>query len=226
MSLYLIVQATYADIELGLAQDGMLLEQKTVSKLEASGNILIAIDELLKKQNKSLSNLTFIAASCGPGPFTTLRVALVTLNGLGFATNIPLVGINGLHAFLEEYGDSQNTRIALLDAFTKDVYFGIDNRGTITIGCENIESFLRRLKNEYQEVITFIGSGCLMYQDQIRNILGSQALVAQPLPSQVSLEYLSKKAFENWNGKVEITHQLQPLYLKNMINNIAIKSAS
>lgn len=221
--LFLIAQATYTDIEIGLVQGDNLLEKRVISKLEASKKILIAIDELLRNHSKNIDDLSFIAGNRGPGPFTTLRVALVTLNGLSYATSIPLIGLNGLNLFLEENRSQQfPLTVALLDAFTKDVYVGIDNHGVITISCEHIESLLQRLKHEYLQPIRFIGSGCTVYHDQIKNILGSQAIIAQPLPAQSTLEYLSKKATEQWNTQ-EITSQLEPLYLKNVINNIVIR---
>jgi len=226
MTYYLIAQSTYADIELGIAIDGRIQGSTSVSKLEASSHILVALGSLLKQHNLALSDLAFIAANSGPGPFTTLRVLLSTINGLGYAAKIPLLGIDGLNAFLREHHSSNFAiTIALLNAFTNDVYYGIDDNGKVEIGCLNGHAFLESLQEKHPATkIRFIGSGLTPYKDLIQKLFGSDAIIADPLPPQSSLPYLAQQAYNHWLNKQNITDQIIPLYLKNQINNIQVST--
>ena len=46
----------------------------------------------------TLGDVTLLAVGLGPGPFTGLRVGLATIEGLAFATGLPVVGVSGLDA--------------------------------------------------------------------------------------------------------------------------------
>lgn len=52
--------------------------------------VLSMIDNLLKKNNKKLQDLTAIRVEIGPGSFTGLRVGVAIANTLSFALNISL----------------------------------------------------------------------------------------------------------------------------------------
>src|SRR5689334_5441532 len=133
MNIFLSIQNTYETIDVGLFSAHTVIDTASISKLQASKKITILLDSLLKKHFLQLSDINFIAVNQGPGPFTTLRIVLTTVNAIQFSRHIPLIGIDGLHAILAEYKNNEypNT-VALLDAFNKDVYFGIQT-GTAPI---------------------------------------------------------------------------------------------
>ncbi len=65
-----------------------ILKQKiTVQKAQV---VLPLIDQLLKKHNLQLSDVTGIGVNVGPGSFTGLRVGISIANALGFALKIPI----------------------------------------------------------------------------------------------------------------------------------------
>lgn len=99
----LVLQSTYDQIEIGLVIDGQLGTQINLNKAQASSQILLAIDQLLQAHRCKVTDLQFIAANLGPAPFTSLRVVIATVNGLCFATGVPLIGVNGLQAFVTEF---------------------------------------------------------------------------------------------------------------------------
>ncbi len=220
MDSYLIIQSTYTDVEVGLARHGKLIEKKVISKLQASSHIDVAIEELLSQHKIEKKNLIFIAANCGPGPFTTLRVVLATANGLGYGLNKPLIGLDGMQTFLEEHHSKQYpVTVALLNAFSNDVYFGIDDHRQSKVGWENAHSFLKNLQEKYStQPIRFIGSGVQPYQQLIQELFGDQAVINSQL-GQCSLEYCAQRAWKNWERK-EMNKQLMPLYLKNQLNSM------
>ncbi len=81
------------------------------------------IERVLAAAGASVSDLTAIAVGVGPGPFTGLRVGLVTARTLGYARGLPVHGVctldilaaAGMDAGLEEF-------VVATDARRKEVY--------------------------------------------------------------------------------------------------------
>lgn len=68
----------------------MVLEK--TSKNYDSQQVLILIEEILRKNKKTLKNLTAIEVNLGPGSFTGLRIGMAVANTLGFVLDIPVNG--------------------------------------------------------------------------------------------------------------------------------------
>jgi len=64
----------------------------TSSREEKSQKLLPFIDEVLKKEGKSVKDITEIEVNCGPGSFTGLRVGVSVANTLGWALGVPVNG--------------------------------------------------------------------------------------------------------------------------------------
>ena len=96
---YLALQSTYSSVDLALFENQQCISFVQISKFTASSELIPAVKTSLAEHSMPLRELDFICANLGPAPFTTLRTTIVTVNGLGFATQIPLVGVNGLEAF-------------------------------------------------------------------------------------------------------------------------------
>ena len=185
MTKFLAFQHTHGGIEAALFQDRELLEKIFEDKKRSSKYFVSMIESLLKKCNCELGDLSFMAANQGPGPFTTLRVVIASANGLAFSCNKPLIGIDGLDAFLQEYhNETCPVTVALLDAYSKDVYFGIDylQNPDYEKGYKNIDLFLSDLKHSFKsDKIRFIGNGVLKYREQITDAFADRAMFPEPL---------------------------------------------
>ena len=57
-----------------------------------------ALIDLLAEDGATLDDVQLLAVGLGPGAFTGLRVGLATMQGLAFATGVPIVGVSGLDA--------------------------------------------------------------------------------------------------------------------------------
>lgn len=64
----------------------------TDSRREKSQKLLSFIDELLKKENKKLTQIKEIEVNTGPGSFTGLRVGVSVANALGWALGVTVNG--------------------------------------------------------------------------------------------------------------------------------------
>lgn len=79
---------------IGLAKDGKLIAKKQfIAQYHQAEKLLPEIDKLLAKQACKLASLQAIFVVSGPGPFTALRIGIITANTLGWALKIPVAGI-------------------------------------------------------------------------------------------------------------------------------------
>ena len=214
MALFLTVHARYKDVQWGLFNEDQLLTSETVESKGMSKQFIELLDSLLRKHGLSLQALSFIAAHQGPAPFTTLRVCLASVNGIAFATGLPLIGINGIDALLDEHRTFTRITVVLLNAFGNDVYYGIFDQeaGTKVLGYAAGEEFLNGLKAQHSLPVTFMGNGCQPYESQIQELFGAQAKII-PI-EMVSLKHVAHTALHKWLHK-ETQNQLMPAYLKD-----------
>ena len=220
MSHFLVIQHTLTGIELGLFHQKKLIQMLSEDKRMASKNCVALAEKLLRANALSFYDLSFFAANQGPGPFTTLRVVIASINGLAFAAQKPLIGIDGLDALLQEYSNpNYPITVALLNAYGNDVYFGIKtHNATLNKGYKNIDALLAMLNEEFpREKIYFIGQGATMHQALIQNHVNERAIFPLPTPESPSLIQIGTMAWNMWKEKKATVHQLLPLYLKNFV---------
>ncbi len=101
------------------------LGERTFTHFQAAGSassqlVLPQIQILLDAANTKLKDLDGIAFGAGPGAFTGVRIAAGVAQGLGYGSNLPVVGINTLIALAEASG--QDKVIVCLDARMGEIY--------------------------------------------------------------------------------------------------------
>jgi len=135
---YIAVQNTYEVFEMALFINNTLHDQVSEDKRHTSKLFVPLLQQLLSKNNISFANISFCAVNCGPGPFSTLRSIIASVNGLHCATEIPLIGIDGLNAtFLEFYDKSYEHTVVLLNAFNDEVYYLIAHHDVYSINSDS-----------------------------------------------------------------------------------------
>ncbi len=223
-NIYLIVQHTYDELQIALFKNKNCIEVKFLHKHKASGFLIPTIKSIMKKNKLLLSQLSFIRVNQGPGPFTTLRVIIASINALSFTLGIPLIGINGLEMLVKNHSNKKISRpvnnnltfVALLNAFSEDVYFAIEqsNKKTL-IGCQNIEFLLKDLvASNLNENFIFLGAGAIMHKDLIKKLL-PKAQINDKAYSTFS--EIAAAALKKWQERSSITRELKPIYLKNTV---------
>ena len=219
---YICLHNTYHSVEVALYSTDSILGKISISKERASGYLITQIDKLLISKFLKISDITCLIVNQGPAPFTTLRTMIATVNGISFATNIPIVGVNGLTALIQEHKNgTQLPTVALLNAFNKAVYYAIqtDSLSQPIIGYDSITTLLGSLKAQFPTTrIRFMGNGSTLYQSDIKEMLGDQAFFLEPLPQVASIEFIFKEGLQLWKQKQHIYHQLEPLYLKKPLS--------
>ena len=90
---------TSTDVRVGLADDSGVLAARAVTDSRAHAEQLMPlIRAALAEAGVTLADLDSIVVGVGPGPFTGLRVGVVTAQALGFALGVPVRGVCSLDA--------------------------------------------------------------------------------------------------------------------------------
>jgi tRNA threonylcarbamoyl adenosine modification protein YeaZ len=216
MHSYIAIQNTYDIFETALFINNTLVDKRCEDKHNTSKLFIPILDELLTKNGAKISDFDFCAVNCGPGPFSTLRSIIASVNGLHFATNIPLIGIDGLEAtFLEYYDNSYENTVVLLNAFNNEVYYLIAHHDQIlSKGYQKIDKFLQEIKHQIPDSIHFLGNGLMLHQSLIKETLGNNTIIKETNPAMCSVEMIGKIGLERWLLKQGTTSVVMPLHLK------------
>jgi len=121
-------------VTVALRGDQGVLAQHTVIDARRHGELLApGIERVLAEAGAARAELTGVAVGVGPGPFTGLRVGLMTARALGDALEIPVYGVCTLDilaaAVLADGGPGADFAVAT-DARRREVYWaGYDAAG-------------------------------------------------------------------------------------------------
>lgn len=145
--------------------------------------LLPMVDALLRRAGVSLSDLSGLAVSIGPGSFTGLRIGLSTVKGLAYGWNLPVAGVPTLLAVAAKVRDWEGLICPFLDARKSEVYAALFNRKG-----ERLERLTEDLVCRPEKIVRlvgclaisdpclFIGGGVGPYGELLRQSLGSRAV--------------------------------------------------
>lgn len=124
--LTLAVDTASATVSVALHDGAQVVAQLTGDRTGKHAEQLTPlIEAALAKAGRSRGDLTGIVAGVGPGPFTGLRVGLVTANVLAYALDLEVQGVCSLDAVA--YGAVQagarGSFVAAMDARRREVYW-------------------------------------------------------------------------------------------------------
>lgn len=100
----------------------VLAEATTVDSRAHGERLAPGVREVLDRVGATCADLTDVVCGLGPGPFTGLRVGVVTARVLAFATGARLRGICSLDALAASAGVTGDVLVAT-DARRKEVYW-------------------------------------------------------------------------------------------------------
>jgi tRNA threonylcarbamoyl adenosine modification protein YeaZ len=214
MSHIITVQSTYQSIELGLFDGIQCLDEQIIDKKNASGQCMHMLEALCNEHKWRLPDVACIVASQGPGPFTTLRTVIASVNGLSFAAGIPLIGINALEALIVEFDpDTTKNVLAILNAFAGNVYYGIQYAGIaeVVIGVGEIGEICATI---HADTIHVIGNAIALYGNIIEDTYGTLATIHADI-LHASLKTVAHMGIKQWRDNQKGEKHLSPLYLKS-----------
>jgi tRNA threonylcarbamoyl adenosine modification protein YeaZ len=194
---------TAALVEVAGAEVRVLAERRTVDA-RAHGELLAPeVDAVLRAAGARPRDLAAVVAGLGPGPFTGLRVGLVTAAALGQALTIPTYGVCSLDAIA--YGQ-EGTVLVATDARRREVYWGIYRDGARVTG-PAVEAPALVAKHAVElDATAAIGEGAHRYAD----VLGLPVRDEPRYPRPLALAALAADRIRTRAASEGLT----PLYLR------------
>ncbi|MBL1090151.1 MULTISPECIES: tRNA (adenosine(37)-N6)-threonylcarbamoyltransferase complex dimerization subunit type 1 TsaB [Streptomyces] len=181
----------------------VLAESRQVDARRHGELLLPAVDRVLAEAGRKLDEVSAIIAGVGPGPYTGLRVGLVTAATFGAALDVPVHGLCSLDGLAHASGLTEPFVVAT-DARRKEVYWARykDARTRLT------EPAVDRPADIADQVagVPAVGAGALLYDSVFTG-------VRRDAPEHQSAGALAELAA----AKLAAGEQLpppQPLYLR------------
>jgi tRNA threonylcarbamoyladenosine biosynthesis protein TsaB len=221
MSLLLALETSSLVCSIALYQDEQLLGASELQiEKSHSSHITVMISQLVENCGYTLSDLSAIAVSGGPGSYTGLRIGSSTAKGLCYSLDIPLIDVSTLHGLaaqvIEHIPDPERYLFCpMLDARRMEVYTCLlDHQLQELVPIEPVildETTFQSYLSE-REVI-FFGSGANKFREFVLDnknafFIDGIQLSAKPI-GKLALSKLEKKAFED-------VAYYEPFYLKDV----------
>lgn len=179
--LVLGIDTSSAVVAAGLADGSGVLATSARAGAQAHGELLApGIDEVLRAAGRVPADLTHVVVGVGPGPFTGLRVGVVTGLVMGEALGIPVLGICSLDV-VAAAAHVDGPFAVVADARRKEVHvarYDAARRRTS-------EPVVARPADLDPDVLTgpVVGPGAALYPDLFADVRGTEPLSAQALAS-------------------------------------------
>lgn len=168
--------------------------------------LLPAVDRVLREAGTKLDAVTGIVVGVGPGPYTGLRVGIVTAATFAATLSVPVHGLCTLDGIAYAAGQRGLTGefVVATDARRKEVYWAryADARTRITEPAVDRPAEL----TERLAGLTAVGAGAVLYRDAFSDVRAE-------LPQHQSAAALAALAAEKLRTGGEFLPD-QPLYLR------------
>lgn len=166
--------------------------------------LLPAVDRVLAEAGTRLDAVTGVVVGVGPGPYTGLRVGLMTADTFGLALGVPVHGLCTLDALAYEAADAGLTGpfVVATDARRKEVYWARYDAPRTRAG----EPAVDRPADLAEAVagLPAVGAGAALYPDTFTDVRG---------PAHVSAAALASLAAERLAAGAALLPP-RPLYLR------------
>ncbi|WP_163508590.1 tRNA (adenosine(37)-N6)-threonylcarbamoyltransferase complex dimerization subunit type 1 TsaB [Fodinicola acaciae] len=172
----------------------MVAEDQVVDGRRHGEALAVLIDGCLTKAGLTVGDLDAVVAGVGPGPFTGLRVGLVTAAAIADARDIPAYGVCSLDAIATD----DDSLLVATDARRREVYWATYENGRRTNG-PNVDKPV----DINTTATTAAGAGAKLYD------LG----LPTTGPDYPVLKNLADRAADRIRDRAE-SEPLTPLYLR------------
>lgn len=165
-----------------------------------SEQLMVLINEVLKKASVALQETSAVAVSIGPGSFTGLRIGLSAAKGLALALGCSIIAVPTLdgvaESFRMENNNSKKKFCALIDAKRDEAYY----------------AFYSMTQND------FIRESAYSIKPKKEIVADANTIGAQTQQPQISAASIGRVA-ERRQKELEVSDfsPLEPLYLREFV---------
>ena len=190
--------------------ESVLAESSTLDPRRHGEYLAPAMAEVLARAGRTAADVSAVVSGTGPGPFTGLRVGLVTARTFAFARGIPVFGVCSLdalahQAWLEDAAGMGQSCVVATDARRKEVYwarYDVTAQGATRTG-EPMVAKAPAIADEVQG-LSVIGRGAVLYTESFGARIG---------PLDVSAGALADLAARRMAAGEELPEP-EPMYLR------------
>lgn len=196
--------------------------------------ILPMVDAVLQESKINLANIDAITFTRGPGAFTGIRIATAAVQGLAYASDIPVVPVSTLELIAHQVNvELGHSRVAVaLDARMDEVYFGayeIKGPGACEAVIEDcvcrpeLVTWSQLSRGKSDEELTWFGAGsgwCYheVFQDHLQQSSAKGLLDNWQVSLAADARYLLPIASTRIAaGKTVPAAEAQPVYLRDSV---------
>lgn len=192
-------------------------ELVTNIKKNHSVQLMPAIVDLLKKVDVLPEQLEKIIVAEGPGSYTGIRIGITTAKTMGWALDIPVVGISSLKGLAYQGQYSDMLICPFFDARRGLIFTGLFESESSAINLVETEQnimmtdWLEHLA-QLNKKILFLSPNIDLYQETIQEYLGDLAVIRDEKVHHISKP--SHLALIGYLEESEELHHLVPNYLR------------
>ena len=216
MAYILNIETATKNCSVSLAFNGQTIAFREIAEegYSHAERLHVFIEQVMTETSISLTDLSAVAVSQGPGSYTGLRIGVSAAKGLCFSLGIPLFAIDTLHVIALQAKVSDGLIIPMLDARRMEVYSAI-----FTLNFEKKREVRAEIITEdsFKDIkgnIYFIGDcaqKCKVVLTQSNHIFLENIIY----PSAREMSMLSYEKFIN-NDTVDVAY-FEPFYLKDFL---------
>jgi tRNA threonylcarbamoyladenosine biosynthesis protein TsaB len=121
----LAIETATETVSVALAIDGEVQERYQHAPRQHAELLLPWVEQLLAEAEIGFASLDAIAFSRGPGSFTSLRIGIGVVQGLAWASELPVIPVSSLAATAQTaFNEGINSALVALDARMNEVFTG------------------------------------------------------------------------------------------------------
>lgn len=227
--LILAVESSGPRNSVALLAGGELLAEREFARGQGgrgAGSPAAAAEEALGAAGRGPKDVDLVAASCGPGSYTGLRIGVSFAKSFAWAAGAAVVAVPSLRALAGECSAQADVLVATGDAFRGQLYARAFRReaggdladltGDLVLRPEELERRLAGTVGAEERLLVF-GAGADKYAEPLCAAFKAGGLAAElaPEPASPSAAAVGKIGLALFEaGKIVTAHDLVPVYLR------------
>jgi tRNA threonylcarbamoyladenosine biosynthesis protein TsaB len=214
----LAIDTATEQCSVALAVDGALITRLVPTARNHADMILPMVDAVLDEAKLKLSALDGLAFGRGPGSFTGVRIAVGVIQGLAYASGLPVAGVSNLAAVAQQAAEKYSLPtgaliLVCMDARMNEVYWAIYRVGPVVeLVSEERVAAPESVSIYDNQIAIGVGTGWAAYpvlQARFPNLKIDAAM----LPRATEIARLGEAALQAGLGVR--ADQAQPVYLRD-----------